>query len=344
VAVALDGGARRLLSFFGPMLSLRAHVLICAALLAALVGLAAAGAALEASGALGHPEAFKLPVLVLFVALFLGFGFSTVPVMVKLVLGFQRRIGNQDVALVKAALARESRIIWAMWGVMAAGMAVALPAAFLGGAFGPEVAAGCAPGPGRSQGLLVAAPGMTLAELVRGSTVKIDLGGRKPPIHTVAGDGVFDFQVPGSGLRFERCRYYFLSTDSRDHDRIEGMSIGVSPAKLTRAEIDAADAALTARLAADGWLAGHEVYRTEEDRQLHGGKTEGPPGWIWLKDGVLLRVERRRMDEAVRGEDLATAGEWIQFVELRRRDGYSGIERLVFEPWSAPVRTDARDR
>jgi len=65
-----------------------------------------------------------------------------------------------------------------------------------------------------------------------------------------------------------------MSTYTHDESRVESINIGTSPSKLTRAQLEAIDADLRARLKADGWLTGHEVYRTEEDQTLHGGKTQ----------------------------------------------------------------------
>jgi hypothetical protein len=38
------------------------------------------------------------------------------------------------------------------------------------------------------------------------------------------------------------------------------------------------------------------------------------------------------MDEAQSNEDPATAGKWIQYIELWPADSYPGFERLVFPP------------
>ena len=40
----------------------------------------------------------------------------------------------------------------------------------------------------------------------------------------------------------------------------------------------------------------------------------------------------QEFDDPVAGEDPATAGEWIQFIELWARDDYPGIDRYVFAP------------
>ncbi len=67
-------------------------------------------------------------------------------------------------------------------------------------------------------------------------------------------------------------------------------------------------------------------------QRLHGGATRGPEGRSWLKDGMVLDVEEKRMDDAQPGEDPATAGEWIQYIEIWPQKDYAGIDRLVFEP------------
>ena len=45
-------------------------------------------------------------------------------------------------------------------------------------------------------------------------------------------------------------------------------------------------------------MTGHEVYKTEEDRQLHGGLKRGPEGRTWLKDGTVLTIEDPQVDES----------------------------------------------
>ena len=99
---------------------------------------------------------------------------------------------------------------------------------------------------------------------------------------------------------------------------------------MTRAELDTANADVRARLKAGGWETGHEVYRDAEDQQLHGGATRGPEGKLWLKGDTVLNLEERRIDDPVPGEDSATAGAWIQYVDLSTRESYPNIDRYVF--------------
>jgi hypothetical protein len=148
----------------------------------------------------------------------------------------------------------------------------------------------------------------------------------------IAGGAIFDFEIAGTGFVVPNCRYYFVSSYTHDPQRVEAINVGTSPHKVSKAEVEQANAAIRARLKAEGWLTGHEEYRDEEDQILHEGKTRGPEGTTWLKDHVVLDIANRRMDDEVPGEDKATAGEWIQYRDVWPRKDYPGIERLVFAP------------
>lgn len=314
------------------MFSLRTHSLICASLFAALVGIAVLGNVLQRAGVAPPSGPSRYVALALYFTLFIAFGLSTIPVMVKLVLSAQVQAGNQDAAVVAAALRHQNTIIWSMWGLILAGIVIAVPAAIYGGMFGdaPRRAFDRAFA-GPHLGVLAARPDMTLTDMVAQSTVRLNL---KYASAAISGgrDGVFDFTIPGTSMTFPQSRYYYITTYTHDSTRVQAVNIGTSPEKMSRASLDSADDVLRTRLAADGWLTGHEVYRTEEDRQLHGGLTEGPEGHHWLKDGMVLDISRKRMDDANPGEDLATAGEWIQYIDLWPAKGYTGMDRLVFQP------------
>jgi len=117
------------------MLSLRAHAIICASLFVALFGLAIAGNVLQAAGVIHTLGIYQLPVQILFFSLFLAFGFSAIPVMVKLVLGVQERMGNSNAPVIGGMIRYQNTIILVIWGLLAAGLVVALPAAIAGGLF-----------------------------------------------------------------------------------------------------------------------------------------------------------------------------------------------------------------
>jgi hypothetical protein len=77
---------------------------------------------------------------------------------------------------------------------------------------------------------------------------------------------------------------------------------------------------------------GHEEHRPAEDQQLHGDKTRGAEGRLWLNGDIIVDIEGRRMNDPVEGEDAATAGAWIQYIDLSLRKDYLWIERYVFAP------------
>lgn len=313
------------------MPAFRTWAILCGGSFALLLIVGWGGSILQASGVIRDAGAMKIPFLVSMSGLLAVFAISAIPVMVHLVLGFQSRIGNDNVSAVRTALAGRNVIVYVIWGLIGAGTLIAVPAAIYNGAFGdrPNHVIGSALLPA-SQGTLVARPGMTFTEMARQSSLRIEINTRAPLTSAVGAGGVFDFHVAGTGLFFKNCRYYFVSPNTRAPDRIETVNIGLSPHTVSRVEVEQANAALRTRLAADGWLSGHEEYRTEEDRTLHGGGTRGTGGALWLKDDVVLDISTRRMDDAAPGEDGKTAGKWIQFIDLWQRNDYPSIERYLF--------------
>jgi hypothetical protein len=132
---ANNGGGSARGALFWAVLSLRAHALITAAIFVAIVGLAMLGNALEASGMITGNPAVRLASMIIFFGLCLALVFSSVPLMVKLVLGFQVTVGNAGNAVVGRILARERVIVLTLWALLALGLAIAVPAAIIDGAF-----------------------------------------------------------------------------------------------------------------------------------------------------------------------------------------------------------------
>lgn len=311
------------------MLSLRAHAIICGSLFAALLLVVPVAAGLQLSGIIKDIAAFRLPAIVLLCVLFGGFAFSTVPVIVKLVFGVQEVMGNDRVPLIHSALRRQNVIIWGMWGLMAAGLLVAVPAAIADGALGADPQRVLnVPTIGKSRGVLAGKPGMKVEEMISASSLAI---ATKPGAAVISSGEVFDFRIPDSEILLPRCRYYYISTFSDDPSRIQAMSIGTAPEKATKAEIHQADAALRAKLAGDGWLAGHEVYRTHEDSRLHGGTTQRSAGRVWLKDGVVLTIESKQIEDSKNVGAADVTPTWIQTISLWTAPDYPGVDRIVFD-------------
>jgi hypothetical protein len=310
------------------MFTLRTHVIICATLFATLIGIAILGNVLQRAGVSPPTGAFRYIAAGTFFLVFFAFGLSAIPVIVKLVLGAQEKVGNENTELIGAAIRHQNRIIWIMWGLIIAGSLIAVPAAIIGGAFGD--------GPkravnrmfeGSELGVLAARPDMTLDQLVAQSSMKFDLRYARS---SISAGGVFDYVIPGTTIRFEHARYYYMTTYSNDATRIRTVNVGTSRESMPVAGIDSADAELRKKLTDDGWLTGHEVYRTPQDQALHGGLTEGAEGGEWMKDGMVLSISRNRMDEQKRDEP-AGSGEWIQYVDLWPAKDYPGFDRLVFQ-------------
>jgi len=170
-----------------------------------------------------------------------------------------------------------------------------------------------------SPNLLVAAPGMPVAEMLARSTLKPEGGGGVGVPYV--GGGSFDLSVPGTGLTLRQCRYYFIATQRADPTRIESLSIGLAPDQLSKTALDAADEGLRRELAKTGWLAGR---KQSED--------SAKESRVWLKDGIILHMDARRLDAPSAGENPATAGSWIRFVDLVAKAAYPGIKFMVFEP------------
>ena len=117
------------------MLSLRAHALIAAAIFAAIVVLAMIGNALEASGAVLATPAIRVASAGLFLTLAAALAFALVPVIVQLVVGLQGATGGAQPAATWLA-AHQRAIVFAFWALLALGLAIAVPAAIIDGAFG----------------------------------------------------------------------------------------------------------------------------------------------------------------------------------------------------------------
>jgi hypothetical protein len=326
------------------MFTLRTHALITGGLFALIIAMAMVGNALQASGLVKHPEALQTPMRIVFFTIFIAFAFSLVPTMVKLFVVGQGAVGNSDKGFIQLIARHQVGVIFAIWGIWILGIAIALPTMInsgfftdLGGGTSPstsdagnsdaEIASEIAAMP--VQGTLVAAPGMTVAEMRSGSSLKIDQTAGLP---VYAGGAIFNFRIAGTGIEFPRCRYYYITTVTNDPSLIDSINVGTAQAKMTRAQLAAANAALRARLKADNWETGHEVYRDALDQQLHSGATRGPEGKLWLKGDTIVNIEERRIDDPAPGEDSATAGAWIQNVYLSTRENYPNIDRYVFAP------------
>jgi hypothetical protein len=206
-------------------------------------------------------------------------------------------------------IARPGWIVWPLWLLMAAGLVVALPPAIEAGFFATDsnppsttrdsAAEAIAKLP--SQGTLVAAPGMAIASMLSESTFAVQRGSRSELFSGAqfGGAAIFDYRIAGTATVFRRCRYYYITTSTRNPARIATINVGISSEKMSRRQLVAAERDLSRQFVADGWNAA----RTS----------------TWTRDGIVLVLRSRRLDESIAGER-PDAGSWIQYVELRERD------------------------
>jgi hypothetical protein len=117
------------------MLSLRTHALITAGFFAGLLLIGWGGNLLDAFGLVPDEPALQIAALIVLLGLCAGLAFSAVPLMVLTVLRFQVTIGNANRPIIRMMIAHQRIIVFVMWGLMAAGLLLAVPAAILDGAF-----------------------------------------------------------------------------------------------------------------------------------------------------------------------------------------------------------------
>src|SRR3977135_2271734 len=106
------------------MFTLRTHLIISGSLFAAMIIFALAGNALISSGLIKDFGPMQTPVKILFFTIFIAFGFSMIPVMVKAVLGFQVNAGNQNAPVIGTMIRHENHIIWTMWTLIGLGLVI----------------------------------------------------------------------------------------------------------------------------------------------------------------------------------------------------------------------------
>jgi hypothetical protein len=272
----------------------------------------------------GHRGTASMVAKVLAIVLFLILAFTLFPLLLHLFLVVERGLGNTDVGMVRFLRAHERNVIYTLWGIFIAGLLIALPVMWtdLFG-FGKVVP--------KSQGLIVANTGMPLGETLGRSTFPIPQVTRESLTGSNMSvcQGVFDFEVANGGLRFENCRYCCLEMDHHDDPKIVYINTGISSQRRARSEMAAEHAYVISRLRAAGWLPGHYEYSDTEVIKRRGSPREGD-GRYWSKDGVLIIVSEKRMDDPQPNENPNTAGEFIHVIDILPLNDPS-YQKLIFE-------------
>jgi len=117
------------------MFSLKTHAVITGGLFAAIIVLAMIGNVLHDSGYLPDSSTAQFAARIIFFALFLAFGFSCIPLMLKVFLAGQVTIGNGNLAIIRVLAAHQTGIVIGFWLFLALGLAIAIPAAIADGFF-----------------------------------------------------------------------------------------------------------------------------------------------------------------------------------------------------------------
>jgi len=271
------------------MLSLRTSFLVCAGIFVLIVGLAALGNFAHASG-IRSDAWLSLTSKIVFIGLAVVLAFAFVPLMVNLVFGAQRAIGNE--ARLAPLFAARVAIIWILWTLMGLGAIVGVAGAVLSGAFGDLRGSLGGHMFSPSGGLLVAGIGMTIADLRHASTY--DLGPEAGRYQTISDTGGrFDFQPAGTPSVFRGCDAFYIELDKTG--RISQVHVSLVPDTIDGPALQRLLSDTQARLRRDGW--------TELDRSR------------FVRGHTMLALSKQRMDEWHEG-DRADSGTWNAFADL----------------------------
>lgn len=255
--------------------------------------------------------------------LFCVFGFSCVGLLIHLFVVLQIGIGNGAHSMIRFLHRHETGVTLGTWAFLGIGVLLGMPFALreaLGSDFQMPLR--------RSQGVFVADIGMTLDQVQKASTFKMepptDMGGYL--FH--AEDAVFEFRLPDSTLRFPQSRYLWLETGRHNDPHLVLLDIGITPRKLPLPELENFRHRIQSDLLKDGWMPGHQVADSEETVRLWGGKRTTGDGRYWRRGNTVLIIQQNRMDEEKRDEPPGS-GEFILYLHLMP---LSEKPDITFEP------------
>jgi len=273
----------------------------------------------------GLPETTVQSALaVVIMLLFCLFGFACIGLMIHLFVMLQGGIGNANQGMVRFLAQNERKVTFGAWIFLGIGALIAMPFALsnMGLQLMPAL---------KAKGVLVADIGMTLDQVQQRSSIKLATPFTDPKLGDTycIGEVVFDYQLGDSGLRFPKSRYYWLVTGRDGDPRLAALNIGITPEKLPRQGLDTFKQQLQQRLKDDGWIPGHFVWKPKKQVENGPGITISGDGRYWKKGVTVLILEEKRMDDEQPGEDRATAGQFILYIDLRP---LSTEPDLVFDP------------
>ena len=142
---------------------------------------------------------------------------------------------------------------------------------------------------GRSQGALVAAPGMTLDDVQQASTLPLSSiyadpdGSRWATTKEVP--LLFDFRLAGTGLVFSRCNYHVLKTGKGGDPVVRSIQLDLVSVGWTERKSSVAD--LQLQLQRDGWTPHGPAYMwslSPDQRAM----LDGLEATRWSRGGLQL--------------------------------------------------------
>ncbi|MEE9910616.1 MAG: hypothetical protein K4571_02730 [Deltaproteobacteria bacterium] len=116
----------------------KVYVIILVSCLGLFILGAVVNGILESSGAFNMDAidpGIRTAVKVCYFILFLAIGFSFIPLMLKLFIYMQIRIGNGEFILIKFLHNHEQTVVYCAWGMCLLGLIIALPSAIRDGFF-----------------------------------------------------------------------------------------------------------------------------------------------------------------------------------------------------------------
>lgn len=289
---------------------------------AAILGLAAVGNVLQSRGVQNTPAistAFKLTAF----SLFLVLAYTLVALLLHVFIVAQDRIGNGNVGMVVFLRTHEIGVDIGVWSMFTLGLLIALPVlwtqffSFSGPAGGPS-------------GNIVSNVGLTLADTASRSSYRLSSSGG-----TSINQGIFSFELADAGVRFTNCTYCALETAARGGGIIHiKCDISLQPMPPNQLEVERNT--IIGQLQAAGWSAGYVDAADLERAKRH--PSDKNDTRFWAKDSALLILSDRRTDDEKPGEDPATAGLYIHYIDVVPRND-SAYKTLVFDSDATAVKS-----
>jgi len=177
----------------------------------------------------------------------------------------------------------------------------------------------------RSKGTLKVAPGMTFDEVRQASSLVLDkvYHGGSNDFLTLSSPLSFTFELAGTGLIFEGCRFYSLETKNPDPKIVDVQIQGRKNLTWNEVKIDLQ--ATEQKLKADGWspITGEDGLDSPAKlkQALLGPAPAREVNFTWTKGKFNFVFAARRFPQTIMGEDPAQGSNYEQNFEITLING-----------------------